>query len=158
MFKSVFLLLFCRFGASVEQSEGTCWNTIPRVQSVTDKYETTLAGFLNDSITEVNEISANVNFSDSQKYAAITKLLKQKRTNLLEIKWAGIVEFAEIFGPTDGKIVNNGLKKFLGMTKSPTIFPFKCYVKDAKYLAMKSYDTYKLIAQRGIHMKKHLLI
>lgn len=154
-FKLVFFLLFCQFGASFAQSE-TCWETMSKVQSVVDKYETKLAGFLNDSLAEINEISTNINLSNNQKYSAVVKILKQKRTDVLEIKWAGIAELVDIFGPANGKILRNGLKKFLGMTRSPTLFPFKCYVKDAKHLAINAYDTYKFIAQRGIYVKKHL--
>lgn len=149
----VFLLIFCSFGASVVEGE-TCWESIPLVDSVVVKYELKLSEFKNKSIAAINEVVASASLNNIQKHDAITNILIHKRKEVLVIKWAGINELQAIFHPTEGEIFFNGLKKFLGLTRSPTLYPFRCFVKEAKYLAIKSFDTYKAIALRGIHMNK----
>lgn len=155
-FGLVFLLVFYQFGSFV--ADETCWDSIPKIISIVNKYETQFSEFLNSSLAEIEEVSADTSLNDTQKFNTIIKILIKRRVEILEIKWTGIKELSAVFEVkvTEGEILFNGLKKFLGLTRSPTFFPFRCYVKDAKHLATKAYETYQSVAQLGIHINKHL--
>lgn len=95
--------------------------------------------------------------TNQEKADRITDILVAKRTEILTLKWAGIRELEAIFPRVNGEIFDNRFKKFLGLNVSPTLFPFKCYVKEAKELAIAAYDAYKWTAQRGIFVKDRLV-
>jgi hypothetical protein len=154
-FLLVFLAIFCQFQVNLANFT-TCWEVTQQIQEIFSKNHAIYQKFTIDNVHEINHIFHNPNLSNQEKTAMITSILVQKRTEILRLKWAGIRELEGIFSGVRGKIIDNGLKKFLGLNVSPTLFPFRCIVKEAKMLAISAYDAYKWFAQRGVFVKKVL--
>jgi hypothetical protein len=151
----VFLLLFYQFGSIVGDGQ-TCWASVPQILSIVTSSDVKFNEFLVQSLADIKVIRNDNSLTAAQKTDAVTKILIKKRTEVVEIKWKIIREMEAVFKPFEGEIFANGLKKILGLSKSPTLYPFRCFVKEAKGVAIKAYETYQRVAQHGIHVNKHL--
>ena len=152
----VFLLVFLKL-QGIFAMEGACWESASKVSAVYNKHVAVLEAFMNSSIQEINVVWLNESLTNVQKSEKITLILRNKREDIVVLKWVAINELQSVIQPPNGRIIENGMKRFLGTDTDPTSFPLRCFVKEAKNIANKALDSYKFVAQRGIHLKKRLI-
>ena len=151
----VFLLVFLKL-QGISAMEGTCWESVSKISAVYNKHIEILETFMNSSIKQINVVWVNESLSNIKKSEMITTILRNKREDIVVLKWIAINELQSVIKPPNGRIVENGMRRFLGTNRDPTSFPLRCFVKEAKNIANKALDSYKFVAQRGIHLKKRL--